>query len=136
MRRHLHFWLIAIGVCGLVVLPGTAAKIQDGENLVCPSCESCTSVLVGKTASVDGSTMTSHSCDSTSDRTWMNIVPNQKHKPGEMAKVYYEPKLSKKPDDPERIETGEIPQVPETYALSLIHISEPTRLGMISYAVF
>src|SRR5450756_2384875 len=24
----------------------------------------------------------------------------------------------------------------ETYVLSLIHISEPTRLGMISYAVF
>ena len=60
--------------------------------------------------------MTSHSCDSTTDRTWMNIVPNRKHKPGSMAKVYYEPKLTKGPDDPDRVETGEIPQVPETYA--------------------
>ena len=39
-----------------------------------------------------------------------------KHKPGSMAKVYYEPKLTKGPDDPDRVETGEIPQVPETYA--------------------
>jgi len=118
MLRHLRIWLVCVGVVGLFVLPGTAARmqVQDGENLVCPTCESCTSVLVGKTASVDGSTMTSHSCDSTTDRTWMNMVPNRKHKPGEMAKVYYEPKLSKGPDDPDRVETGEIPQVAETYA--------------------
>src|SRR5450756_1469978 len=30
----------------------------------------------------------------------------------------------------------EAPTVGEIYTLSLIHISEPTRLGMISYAVF
>src|SRR5450756_1330929 len=29
-----------------------------------------------------------------------------------------------------------IVRTPKTYTLSLIHISEPTRLGMISYAVF
>ena len=38
-------------------------------------CEGCTSILVGKAASIDGATMTSHSCDSTSDHTWMTIVP-------------------------------------------------------------
>src|SRR5450759_2752828 len=42
--------------------------------------------------------------------------------------------------DPNRLEIQEVP-VPtpgsnEVLALSLIHISEPTRLGMISYAVF
>src|SRR5450759_5852614 len=31
---------------------------------------------------------------------------------------------------------GEVPQVLGVQGLSLIHISEPTRLGMISYAVF
>jgi dipeptidase len=81
-----------------------------------PEFDSCTSILVGRLASADGSTMTSHSCDSGSDRTWMNIVPDRKHKPGEMAKVYLEPKLAKGPDDPDRLETGEIPQVAETYA--------------------
>ncbi len=78
--------------------------------------DSCTSILVGRLASADGSTMTSHSCDSGSDRTWMSIVPNRKHKPGDAAKVYLEPKLTKGPDDPDRLETGEIPQVAETYA--------------------
>src|SRR5659263_736688 len=33
-----------------------------------------------------------------------------------------------------RIECGE--KIPVVHSLSLIHISEPTRLGMISYAVF
>ena len=71
--------------------------------------ESCTSILVGKLASVDGSTMTSHSCDSGTDRTWMNIVPRQKHNPGEMATVWLEPKVTKGPNDPDRIRRGEIP---------------------------
>ncbi len=48
-----------------------------------PESESCTSILVGRLASADGSTMTSHSCDSNTDRTWMNIVPHQAHKAGE-----------------------------------------------------
>jgi dipeptidase len=81
-----------------------------------PAIDSCTSLLVGRLASVDGSTMTSHSCDSGTDRTWMTIVPRAKHRPGETAKVYFDPKRTKGPKDPDRMETGEIPQVPETYA--------------------
>jgi dipeptidase len=77
--------------------------------------EGCTSILVGKLASVDGSTMTSHSCDSGTDRTWMNIVPRQKYGAGTQTRVWLEPKLTKGPDDQDRIPTGEIPQVPETY---------------------
>ncbi|MBN1273311.1 MAG: C69 family dipeptidase [Candidatus Aminicenantes bacterium] len=78
--------------------------------------ESCTSIIVGKGATVDGSTMTSHSCDSGSDRTWINIVPHQKHKKGDMCKIYFEPKRIKGPDHPDRFPLGEIPQVEETYA--------------------
>jgi dipeptidase len=76
----------------------------------------CTSILVGKLASVDGSTMTSHTCDSGTDRTWINIVPHKKYKKGDMCKIYFQSKRTKGPDDPDRIDTGEIPQVPETYA--------------------
>lgn len=108
------FPVLVLAAAWLLVIPGVAQKPQD--DYLCPTCEGCTSVLVGKAASVDGSTMTSHSCDSTTDRTWMDIVPNQKHQPGEMAKVYFEAKNTKGPDDPDRVETGEIPQVPETYA--------------------
>ncbi len=78
--------------------------------------ESCTSIMVGRLASADGSTMTSHSCDSGSDRTWISIVPNIKHKPGEKARLFLEPKRAKSPNDPELVEAGTIPQVAETYA--------------------
>ncbi len=106
---------LALTVACLVLLAGSSVRVQEPLPLVCPTCEGCTSILVGKAASADGATMTSHSCDSTTDRTWMNIVPNRKHGPGEMAKVYYDPKGTKGPDDPDRVETGEIPQVPETF---------------------
>ena len=78
--------------------------------------DNCTSILVGKLASVDGSTMTSHSCDSSTDRTWINIVPHKKHQTGDAAKLYFESKRTKGPDDPDRLDIGEIPQVVETYA--------------------
>ena len=110
-----RFFVAFVACAWLLVLSGSAWQGPAQESLICPNCEGCTSILVGTEASVDGSTMTSHSCDSTTDRTWMNIVPNQKHKPGEMAKVYMDPKRTKGPDDTDRIETGEIPQVPETY---------------------
>jgi dipeptidase len=77
--------------------------------------ESCTSLLVGRLASVDGSTMTSHSCDSGTDRTWINIVPHKKHQPGDICPLYFQSKRTKGPDDKDLIPMGEIPQVPETY---------------------
>jgi dipeptidase len=106
--------ILTIGLAALALLSMPAGR---GAAFPPPlEFDSCTSILVGRLASADGSTMTSHSCDSGSDRTWINIVPNRKHKSGEMAKVYLEPKLTKSPDDPDRLETGEIPQVTETYA--------------------
>ncbi len=116
MKRTRSLSILAIGLAALSLafFPGAAAK----GTAAAPRQEfdSCTSILVGRLASADGSTMTSHSCDSGSDRTWISIVPNRKHRPGETAKLYLEPKLAKGPDDPERLEAGEIPQVPETFA--------------------
>lgn len=40
--------------------------------------ESCTSIMVGKRASADGSVMTSHTCDG-NYRAWMDIVPAMNH---------------------------------------------------------
>jgi len=80
-----------------------------------PCTECCTSLLVGRLASVDGSTMTSHSCDSNTDRTWISIEPRESHPPGSMAPLWLEPKLTLGPDDEDRIPAGEIPQVAETW---------------------
>ena len=38
--------------------------------------ESCTSIMVGKKATTDGSVITSHTCDSWY-RTWVDMVPAQ-----------------------------------------------------------
>lgn len=112
--RILFFQAVSLAVLSLALVSGTTVKrAAPGRPL---EFDSCTSILVGRLASADGSTLTSHSCDSGSDRTWMTIVPNRKHKAGEMAKIYLEPKLTKGPDDSDRLETGEIPQVAETYA--------------------
>ena len=44
--------------------------------------ESCTSIMVGKRASTDGSVITSHTCDGRY-RTWMTVEPAADHKKGE-----------------------------------------------------
>ena len=102
-------------LCALLAWGGAAASRQalDIEGI---EFDNCTSVLVGRLASVDGSTMTSHSCDSNTDRTWINVVPHRKHRAGDTAKLYFEAKRTRGPDDPDRLDRGEIPQVPETYA--------------------
>ncbi len=108
--------ILALAAVLTLVPPGPRVSAHPDSALSLPEFESCTSILVGRLASADGSTMTSHSCDSGTDRTWMTIVPNIRHKSGETAKLYLEPKRTKRPDDPERMEAGEIPQVAETYA--------------------
>ncbi|HHF52560.1 MAG TPA: hypothetical protein ENL46_07745, partial [Candidatus Aminicenantes bacterium] len=96
-------WIFTFFICvGLLLLTLQNPAFQSEANInddTLPPIESCTSILVGKLASVDGSTITSHSCDSNTDRTWINIVPHKKHKPGSMAAVYHLPKRTKGPDD-------------------------------------
>ncbi len=103
-------WVITLAILFLASLSLSQAPQEQGQEP-----ESCTSILVGKLASADGSTMTSHSCDSNTDRTWMNIVPRRQHDPDAKAEVWLEPKRTQGPEDPDRIPTGEIPQVGETY---------------------
>jgi len=78
--------------------------------------EGCTSITVGKNATVDGSVITSHTDDSHRTRSWMDIVPAQDHEEGATTPMY------------KRVSTdsltmpayahnkiGEIPQVGHTY---------------------
>jgi len=115
VKKWIFTFFIWAGLLLLAVQnPAFQSKANINDDILLPI-ESCTSILVGKLASVDGSTMTSHSCDSNTDRTWINIVPHKKHKPGSMAAVYHLPKRTKGPDD-RPLKIGEIPQVGETYA--------------------
>lgn len=106
---------IVVASAGTLIVTGVPrpAGPKPADELIF---DSCTSVFVGRLASTDGSTMTSHSCDSGTDRTWITKVPRAAHKPGETEKVYHEPKRTKGPEDTDRIETGEIEQPAETFA--------------------
>jgi len=104
--------ILAFFLSGFTYAQINSSVYKDSEK----EFESCTSIIVGRLASADGSTMTSHSCDSGTDRTWINIVPHKKHQPGDMAKIYFQAKRTRGPDDKDRLAKGEIPQVSETYA--------------------
>lgn len=76
----------------------------------------CTSIMVGKKASADGSVIVSHTCDGRY-RTWMTIEPAQNHKPGTMHKVFKGTMHTAFPTDTQGVKfAGEIPQVAHTYA--------------------
>jgi dipeptidase len=85
---------------------------------------SCTSILVGKDASTDGSTMTTHTCDcGMCDWTWRH-VPSADHKPGSTRRIYHisqyktwPPAEGLKWDICKNDFTGtEIPEISHTYA--------------------
>jgi len=101
--------------------------------------ESCTSIMVGKKASVDGSVITSHTCDGRF-RTWMTVTPAQKHEKGAVTKILKGTLFTESPDEAKQIERegknykrpeniifhpsfevalevkGEIPEAEQTYA--------------------
>ncbi len=78
--------------------------------------ESCTSIMVGKKASTDGSVITSHTCDGRY-RTWMTMEPAQDHKRGEMHTVYRGTMHTAFRGDTTGVRVvGTIPQVAHTYA--------------------
>ncbi len=114
----------------VLLLIGMNAIAQDeNERLVGAK---CTSIMVGKEASIDGSVITSHTCDGRY-RTWMrwepaadydvSQTPNSKKKkrpetkPAQTHKVYKGTMHTEDPFDNRGLElAGEIPQVAHTYA--------------------
>ncbi|MFP4082474.1 MAG: dipeptidase [Candidatus Aminicenantes bacterium] len=118
-------------LCGvlLTALALLGALGFDGEESnkaspLLPPGDGCTVIMVGKEASVDGSVMTTHTCDcGLCDWTWRH-VPAADHQEGETRKIYhinqfetFPPEQGLKWDIIKKNETGlEIPQVPHTYA--------------------
>ena len=77
--------------------------------------ESCTSIMVGKKASADGSVITSHTCDG-NYRTWMNIVAAQTYERDTVTGIYTGRMHTEFTDDETNVGLkGTIPQVRATF---------------------
>ena len=77
--------------------------------LCLPLGEACTSILVGKKASVDGSVMCTYNIDSWGACHKMYRYEAGTHPAGAMRKIY---------DRDSRVYHGEIPEAPETYLVT------------------
>jgi dipeptidase len=103
----------------------TWRRVVAGALILCLAGESgafaCTSVMVGKKATEDGSVLVSYTCDGWYDHRLV-VVPGGTHKPGEMTAVNQNVCLQTRPDRPLN-KVGEIPQVEKTYAY--FHVGYP-----------
>ncbi|MDR0499297.1 MAG: C69 family dipeptidase [Holophagales bacterium] len=98
----------------LSMLPLAALYSQSATYEESP--DACTSIMVGKKASTDGSVITSHSCDG-NYRAWLNIQPRTKNQPGSDREIWWGKMHTETPDDLRGLlKKGQIPQVPETNA--------------------
>lgn len=75
--------------------------------------DNCTSVLVTKGASVDGSVMTTHSCDGNYEFR-IHLIPAKRHSPGTMRPVYKGGGRGREKGEARIV--GEIPEVEQTFA--------------------
>ncbi|MFH0991654.1 MAG: C69 family dipeptidase [bacterium] len=90
----------------------TAQDVMSREEKL----ESCTSIMVGKLATTDGSVITCHSCDG-NYRTWLNVIPHKKYDKGAKRQIWWGNLHTETPNDMARkILKGDIPQVEETYS--------------------
>jgi len=72
--------------------------------------------MVGKNASVDGSVITSHTCDSRKDRTWLDIVAGMRYRDASTCEVYSGLRFIENPLDTAGVKVmGLIPQAARTY---------------------
>ena len=102
MRHHI------ILTAALLCMGGLGIKAQTER-------DACTSIMVGKKASVDGSVMTSHTCDSWY-RTWMSIEPEKDYPRDTIMSIYEGTMHTEHAKDMTGVkERGTIPQASHTY---------------------
>ncbi|MBW7847446.1 MAG: C69 family dipeptidase [Bacteroidales bacterium] len=105
------FLIIAFLSFGLV--GNGLAQVQPGDPYFG---ESCTSIMVGKKASADGSVITAHTCDG-NYRTWLRMEPAADYADTAMHRVYKGTMHTEAPDDMRKVSlVGKIPQAKHTYA--------------------
>ena len=101
--KKLFLFLVSASLSWVLV-----AQEYDGQ--------SCTSIMVGRRASADGSVITSHTCDGRY-RTWAQWEPAEDHKPGSTHPVLRGTMKTRFRGDTTGVKRmGEIPQAAHTYA--------------------
>ncbi len=98
------------GILVMLLTFFTVNGLADGYNK-----DACTSIMVGRKASVDGSVITSHTCDSWY-RTWMSIVPAKDYPRDTVMSIYEGTMHTEHFADKTGVkEKGQIPQAKHTY---------------------
>ena len=103
----------AIVSVAMAALAGVATWIPAEARTAAP--DACTSIMVGRKASADGSVMTSHTCDSWY-RTWMQQVPAADYPRDTVMSVYRGRMHTEYPASMDGVtKAGEIPQARHTF---------------------
>lgn len=106
---------ILIGLALLLAFPTLSSAQIDENKKDFRTKESCTSIMVGKKASTDGSVITSHTCDSWY-RTWMKMVAAKDYANDTVTAIYDGRMHTQTPSDSTNVKIkGTIPQVKHTY---------------------
>jgi len=114
--------LVALSLAGVARIPEVESE-NRATFLTLPASDACTVIIVGRNASVDGSVMTTHTCDCGLCDWTFRYVPAADHPAGSTRKIYHIDQVRTWPPDSglkwERYKddfTGlEIPQVSHTY---------------------
>jgi len=102
---------------GLLLLVSLTVLVGFAQEAVDPNEDgNCTMIVVGKDASVDGSVMTTHTCDGNYDPR-LFVIPGGKFEPGKTVTIV---KNQLHADYQQVVPLGEIPQVAETHTYFLI----------------
>ena len=114
--------LLIIGLLAVfLIIPLT----QNSEiSMDFPVFDGCTSIMVGRLATEDGSVITSHTVDGWY-RTWVNISPHRENEPDATNEICFGRMYTASPkDDSTVLVMGEIPEAPESY--SFINTAYPS----------
>ncbi len=110
MKTKLFTTMLALAVTAMPVMAQVDESTPQGQRRL-----SCTSIMVGKRASTDGSVMTSHTCDSWY-RTWMTMTAARDFERDTITAIYNGRMHTQSASDSTKLYVkGTIPQVRHTY---------------------